>query len=539
MSKLTIKELLVYFVIVCAGLTLLLTIWVYCLLSHVSLESSREHHVTNKIVGQLAETKYYTVQIQQYLTDASATGMTDGVADATKSRDGAIKALKIMIQLDSSLNQKAVLLETELNRLFTVGLEMVAAYKQGRDLGNEIMKADRGFDWQSEHVQEILDQLTEQISSIEAVEAANVANLVSLTQKATVILGTIILLLIIGAGIFVLRRIFALIGAEAEYARDIVENLTNGDLTSRIHVKQGDNFSLLYLLSVIQVKWTGVVSTLKEQASSMISPAEALKLNSKILAKNAQKQSQESSVVSSSVEYLSQSIDRIAGDAGAVHQQLSRTGDAAEAGVRELGLVVKEVHAMAQSIQRSSECVGILDSRSADIAGIVSVIKNIADQTNLLALNAAIEAARAGESGRGFAVVADEVRTLAQRVAESTRTITEMVGDVQQATQDIVLSISESVNRVQSSVEKSALAQQNIEKINLESLAIGVQVTRINDSLAEQRNNGHAIVKSMGEISSIAGANFKASEDLALAAEQLDAFARSLGSQSQYFKFSP
>lgn len=68
-------------------------------------------------------------------------------------------------------------------------------------------------------------------------------------------------------------------------------------------------------------------------------------------------------------------------------------------------------------------------------------------------------------------------------------------------------------------------------------MAIGVQVSRINDSLAEKRANSQDIARSMTEISKIAENNSKASVELSKAAEKLDVFAKEVGGHSEYFKF--
>jgi PAS domain S-box-containing protein len=74
-----------------------------------------------------------------------------------------------------------------------------------------------------------------------------------------------------------------------------------------------------------------------------------------------------------------------------------------------------------------------LETSSAEIEQVVTLISRVADKTRLLALNATIESARAGEAGRGFSVVASEVKSLADQTSQAAKDIVRQIGSVQSA----------------------------------------------------------------------------------------------------------
>ncbi len=95
------------------------------------------------------------------------------------------------------------------------------------------------------------------------------------------------------------------------------------------------------------------------------------------------------------------------------------------------------------SVDNASNRVTQMVNSSEKINEIIELINDIAEQTNLLALNATIEAARAGEAGKGFAVVASEVKSLASQTASATEEIRKQITNMQETTDDTVSAVQE------------------------------------------------------------------------------------------------
>lgn len=93
--------------------------------------------------------------------------------------------------------------------------------------------------------------------------------------------------------------------------------------------------------------------------------------------------------------------------------------------------------------EQANQRITWLADAAQKIGEVVNLINDIAAQTNLLALNATIEAARAGEAGKGFAVVAGEVKSLAAQTAKATDEIAGQISAIQGATQDAVNGIGD------------------------------------------------------------------------------------------------
>lgn len=161
-------------------------------LRDIEAQIDHEHHVTDQLVDGLNEAKLQTVQIQQYLTDSSATQAADGIADAKTALKLAHEKLDVVARMSPTLMPDVDRLERQIDQLYQTGLKMVTAYGMSRASGNEIMKSPQGFDAQTDRTVDLIEQLSLRITKIQAdtvnAEATSLQNSTNLIISLSVVL---------------------------------------------------------------------------------------------------------------------------------------------------------------------------------------------------------------------------------------------------------------------------------------------------------------------------------------------------------------
>ncbi len=466
---------------------------------HEEAESVEEVFLPNAINAK--NLQIHVIQVQQWLTDISATrgaeGYDDGFDEAAEHASEFSRILsdfKTFYQQSGDSDKTAELdkLQKDFNDFYDMGKQMAQAYIDfGPDEGNQFMEkfdpfAEEIFNGVNAFVEDQCNGLTDSVGIIHD-KSVSLLNII-------VIIGSISAFGLLVLGFVSSRIITKPIKQFTAILRDVAEG--EGDLTHKIDIHSNDEIGemadcfnrtfekIRALVKNVKELCETLGGSASELASNMTETAAAINQISANI-KSIKKQTINQSA---SVTETSSTMEQISGGIGNLSELIGNQADNITESSRAIDGLIKNIELVATTVEKNSENMKKLsdssaagktsldkindalhevEQESAGLMEISQVISSIAEQTNLLAMNAAIEAAHAGDTGKGFAVVADEVRKLAESSNVQTKTIEEVLRKIKDSITQIITFSEEVVDKfnvIENEIELVANQEESIRR---------------------------------------------------------------------------
>jgi len=454
-----------------------------------------------KIIAQLHSMQVATIQIQQWLTDISATRGQDGLDDGFDEADNSVAQFRDTVAQLKLLDTKSGVNYTTLIPIMEAyhktGVKMASAYiKGGAPAGNKIMAE---FDQTAADIHDEIDAIAEVIMSDQTEAFAHELKATEFAEVMVLIFAGIYLILLsiimAGAKRFVLKPVNDIL--------TMTENLSHGDgdLTQRLKVKGRHELAILAnSINTFIGNTDEMVSQVKKSVIRLIPMAKELASSNADIETASVSQSKHSRDVGDYIEQTKNSANEVATFIKQITSSVKDNVAALDEGQRVAVDTIKGMDQLSGEIGLVSEAVIQLRDDSNKIESIIDVINSISEQTNLLALNAAIEAARAGEAGRGFAVVADEVRTLATKTKNSTQEIQSMITSIQSGTLRAAETMEKGMESTQHSVDQVNQSAETLKGLAVSMAEIDTQAGKIEQETDIQTNHFQSVSKSIDKM---------------------------------------
>lgn len=434
------------------------------------IESDTQKEKTLTLASKAAlNARYHTVQIQQFLTDASLMKDVDGVKEGKENLESALKQVDLMIDAFPERKKDLDALKVSLQKLFSVGEEMFHAYlEKGPEAGNEIMKRPKtGLDETSEETSNQLNKLVEEFNGL-LLDAEKSVKETEKNATTTIIIFSVLMFTFISFFLFLLSKRIKPLSFIAEKL-----NLQSLQLNQ-------------VAVDVVEVSNT-LMSASQDESTALQQSASALEEITSMMKKTEDGVSHLDEVSEKSKENALKSKENF------------------EEIVNEINNLKSVIENIANQVLSGNKEISEIVVMVGEIEQKTKIINDIAFQTKLLSFNASVEAARAGDHGKGFAVVAEEMGSLAQMSGSSSQEISQLLNSSLERINHIIQSTTERMNEhlkrsesnLNSCFQKITVGSESNETIVQNVLNLKELVSNINLAIKEQNIGANEIKTSI------------------------------------------
>lgn len=510
-----------------------------------------------KLLKLSKDVKFNSVQVQQWLTDISATRGLDGLDDgfeiakefAGKFNEN-IKNAKLIakeVEYDEIL-ELLTQAEEAFPEYYKIGKEMATAYvNEGPASGNKIMGK---FDSGAEKINNIIEKLEVMINTKSNERINDVEkNIVKLEENNNNIISMIYYLsgfsviMALISSIYLLTitsRNFSYLNhdikntADKKYdeeleldaeSKDEFGDLARDILNFRQNLKEAD------ILASKQESMKAKAEQDKKQATEDL--ANKFESNVQVMINSVLSAATELSQIAESMGGNITDVDNKSKDVSEYAQKTAQNVNSVASASEEMSASVKEI---SSQVSQSNKVVGeavnkaenaqssakSLEEATSKIGDVVGLIRDVAEQTNLLALNATIEAARAGDAGKGFSVVASEVKNLATQTTKATEDISKQIESIQAVSAAVSLSLNDIKTSVYNVNEYSGGISAAVEEQSATTNEISNNMQVASQGTSEVNESISKITESASYAKDSSNKMIEASTILSKEAEQLN-----------------